>query len=324
MKVLSVSVPLPGPGDPNTMAPLARQHDALRAIGVDVRALEIRGVSKVKYLTSLRQLHREVDRVDLVHAHYGYAGWLGRLQRTKPLVVSFMGTDLLGVPVESGGITKMSAAVVQADRWFARLADVVIVKSEQMAEIVKPVPSHVIPNGVDLDEFAPRSKKAARAKLGWVDNATKVLFPGDPSNLRKGYSLARAAVDRLIETTGHSVDLIALHEVDASLVPTYMNACDVMIMASIFEGSPNVVKEAMACDLPTVSVRVGDVGSLFDSVESGYTIVDRDANAMADALRETLCSDVTVTGRDALIAKGLGAEQVAQRILDVYERALSA
>ena len=103
MRVLVVTPELPRPGKPNTLAPLARQVESLRGIGLDVKVLEVRGVKRLKYLQNLPRLWRMVDDCDVVHAHYTFCGWLAKAQRKRPLVVSFMGTDLMGVvPLGTG------------------------------------------------------------------------------------------------------------------------------------------------------------------------------------------------------------------------------
>lgn len=322
MRVLSLSVPLPTAEDPNTMAPLARQLDSLRQAGVEVDTIEIDGPPKLKYPMTLVDLYRALPEVDLVHAHYGYAGWLGRCQLRKPLVVSFMGSDLLGIPDATGAVSRSSALTVAMDRWFARTVDTVIVKSPQMAEIVAPVPCHVVPNGVDIESFRPLARAEALERLGWSDGVRRILFAGNPARAVKGYPLAEAATAVARTKVDEPIELVALHQVDGNDVPLYMNACDVMIMASFFEGSPNVVKEAMACDLPVVSVPVGDVEHLFDGV-GGYVVRPRDAEELGLALSTALMNQAPVEGRAAILAKGLDLESVAQRLVSIYREVIA-
>src|SRR3990170_1640432 len=97
-----VTPQLPTPARPGSMAPTARQIESIRALGVDVQVLEIRGVKRLKYLQCLGSFRSAARSADLIHAHYGYCGWLARSQRSKPVVVSFMGDDLLGTPDLTG------------------------------------------------------------------------------------------------------------------------------------------------------------------------------------------------------------------------------
>jgi glycosyltransferase involved in cell wall biosynthesis len=304
------------------MAPLARQIESLRALGAQVDVLEVKGISKLKYVRAIPTLYQRVSAVDIVHAHFGYCGWLARTQLSKPLVVSFMGDDLLGTPDEAGRIDLISKLVVQLDRWFAHTADAAIVKSAEMAEVLKPVKTYVVPNGVDMRAFYPMDREKARSKLGWPEGRRYILFPGDPDNPRKQFSLAQAVVKKASRQTREPLELVPLKRVAPTQVPFYMNACEAMIMASYVEGSPNVVKEAMACNLPVVSVPVGDVPELLTGVP-GYAVCPRDADALAEALACALNSHQPVEGAVVLKRRGLDLEIVAQVLIGIYEEVLT-
>jgi glycosyltransferase involved in cell wall biosynthesis len=323
MRVLIVTIPLPTASQPNSMAPLLAQIRSLQAIGVGVDVLEIRGLPKVKYLLAWSALQRYARQVDLVHCHYGYCGWLGRAQLQKPVVVSFMGDDLLGTPDVNGNKTLASRGVVQLDRWFARTVDAVIVKSAEMARVVHPVEAHVVPNGVDLGVFRPIERRLARARLGWPQERRYVLFPASTTNPHKCYPLAQAAVARASAKINQPVQLVPLERVPADTVPLYMNACEAMVMTSFAEGSPNVVKEAMACNTPIVSVAVGDVPELFAGV-SGYALCPRDERLLGEALAGVLTRPPQAHGRAAIQAKGLDLDSVARRVLGIYTTVVSS
>ncbi len=323
MRVLVVAPPLPTSNEPNTMPPLSRQIHSLQAHGLEIDVLEMRGLPKVKYLQLIPRFLRRAARADLIHAHYGFCGWLARLQIGKPVVVSFMGDDILGTPDETGRLSLASRAVVAIDRWLARCVNAVIVKSAEMAEIVKPVTAHVVPNGVDLTLFRPIDRAQAQQQLGWPRDKRYLLFPGNPDNPRKGFPLAQAAVQLASEQSGQPFELVPLRNVLPDQVPLYMNACEAMLLTSQLEGSPNVVKEAMACNLPVVSVPVGDVETLLQNA-TGYTVQPRDPARLATALLQVLALDPQqIQGRAALQQQGLSLEQVAERIITIYKQVLS-
>jgi glycosyltransferase involved in cell wall biosynthesis len=322
MRVLMVTVELPTPERPGTLAPLARQIDSLRAAGLHVDVLEIKGMPKLKYAVALRRLWALAPQADLIHAHYGFCGWLARLQRRRPVVVSFMGSDLLGSPDPTGRISRLSQLEVQANRWLARLADAVIVKSAEMAELVAPVPAHVIPNGVDPRLFRPIPPAEARAALDWPPGRRYVLFPGSPANPRKNFPLAKAAVEHAATRLGEPIELVPLGGVAPDRVGLYMNACDVMTMTSYLEGSPNVVKEAMACDLPVVAVVVGDVPELLAGVKH-CAICPRDPAALGVALEQVLRDGQRTNGRLALQRLRLDLDSVARQVIRIYEDVLA-
>lgn len=304
------------------MAPTARQIESVRALGVHVEVLEVRGARRLKYLQRLGDLRARVASADLVHAHYGFCGWLARSQRSRPVVISFMGDDLLGTPDHAGRIGRASRCVVSIDRWLARKVDAVIVKSPEMARIVAPVSAHVIPNGVDLEAFRPIDKREARARLGWLEHTPYVLFPGRPEEPRKGFPFARDVVACAARLLGTSPELVALGGVSPDRVPLYMSACDAMVLTSLWEGSPNVVKEAMACNLPVASVPVGDVSELLAGVD-GCVVCPRDVQRLARGLAHLLQRSRRTNGRLAVTRKGLDLPSVARRVLAVYQDVLS-
>ena len=317
-----VTPQLPSQGRPGTLAPTVRQIESVRALGADVSVLEVRGIKRLKYLQSLGRLWSLARSVDLIHAHFGYCGWLARSYVRKPVVVSFMGDDLLGTPDWAGRVGAASNLIVQIDRWVARTVDAVIVKSSEMARVVAPVPAHVIPNGVDLQAFSPMNAARARSALGWSEGDRYVLFAGNPDSPRKGFPLARAAAAQAAAAMTERLKLIPLSQVPPERVPLYMNACDALLMTSFLEGSPNVVKEAMACNLPVVSVPVGDVPELLTDV-SGCAVCARDASDLASALAQILHHGQRTNGRVVLERRGLDLPSVARRVVDVYIDVLS-
>jgi len=321
MRVLMVTTPLPTSVRPGSMAPAARQFASMLTVGVEVEILEVKGIKGLKYLQCQPRLSTLAASVDLIHAHYGYCGWLARSQFRKPVVVSFMGDDLLGTPDVAGRASLFSKIVVQLDRWFAHTTDAVIVKSAEMAKIVAPVKAHIIPNGVDLETFQPTNADEARAQLGLDAHKRYVLFPGRPSEPRKGFALAQAVMAKVSTLLAQPLELLTLWGVAPDRVPLYMNACNAMLLTSFWEGSPNVVKEAMACNTPVVSVAVGDVPELLAAVE-GCTVCPRDVDVLADTLVKMLNTATRSAGRSALKRKGLDLCSTAQKIKAVYQDVL--
>jgi glycosyltransferase involved in cell wall biosynthesis len=321
MRILAITPELPTAGSPGSMAPGARQIQSLRDLGLDVTVQDMRGTRVLKYLKAPGRMRRELGRIDLIHAHFGYCGWIARMQWRVPVVISFMGDDLLGTPQANGDLEWFSRVMVQANKRLAKWVTQVIVKSQEMAEVIAPVPCHVIPNGIDTRLFRPLPQAEALQKLGWDDQKTYLLFPGNPDNPRKGFALASEATQVAEQQLGRPIELVPLWRVDPDLVPFYMNACHAMWMTSRIEGSPNVVKEAMACDLPVVAVPVGDVEQLCTGV-SGYAVCPRQPEALGTRMASLLQNRPAVHGRQNIEARGLSLEKVAQRIAYVYRLAL--
>jgi hypothetical protein len=178
--------------------------------------------------------------------------------------------------------------------------------------------AHVIPNGVDLNLFHPIEQAEARQLLG-LDPAKKyVLFPYNPKEERKRFDLIQAAVSLAREQVP-SLELLMARGLPQEQVAIYMNAADVLLLASLFEGSPNAVKEAMATNLPVITVDVGDAAELIGPTAGCY-LVPREASAMAEKLIEVCRRGGRTNGREWI--RKLSMETVAEQIVEVYAATL--
>jgi teichuronic acid biosynthesis glycosyltransferase TuaC len=322
MKVLVVTNMYPSPERPHWGAFVRSQVESLTALGVENVICEIEGWKSVaRYAHALRSLPELARReqVDLVHAHYGLSGAAATGVRSVPLVVSFCGDDLLGRPDEKGRITSKSRWLVNVSRIAARRADAVIVKTEEMRRKIPEVADvEVIPNGVDLTRFAPVPRETARTKLGWPADGQVLLFAGAPGEPRKNWPLAQE-VEKRLQAAGLPVRLVAFHDRPQQELALAMNAADVLLLPSFHEGSPNVVKEAMAVNLPVVAAPVGDCAERLAGVTPG-TVAPLQPEAFAAATEQALRAGARSNGREKVAPLELSA--VAKRVLDVYERAL--
>jgi glycosyltransferase involved in cell wall biosynthesis len=192
----------------------------------------------------------------------------------------------------------------------------VIVVSEHMkGELPPGVAAHVIPSGLDFGLFRPIPRDEARRHLGLPLDRRLVLFAGSPDWPRKRYALARQAVDVLARTL--PADLVVAWGVPHDDIPYYMSACDVMAFTSMLEGSPNVVKEALACDLPVVSVPVGDVPDRLRGVANCELCADERPETIAAALERVLRRGGRSTGRAAV--RELDERLLTQRVIEIYQ-----
>lgn len=319
MRVLVVTNMYPSRERPDWGPFVRSQVESLAALGIDNHVYEIEGWrSARRYATALRELPGLARGFDLVHAHYGLSG-LAAVRVDAPLVVSFCGDDLLGRPDPRGRITPRSAVLARLSRWAAVRADGVIVKSEQMRHLLPSgVDVEVIPNGVDLSRFTPVPTREAREHLGWPLDDRVLLFAGKPHEPRKNYPLAEEVEHRLTQR-GHQVRLMAVHGRPQAELSLAMSAADVLLLPSYHEGSPNVVKEAMASNLPVVAAPVGDCADRLAGVFPG-NVVPRNAASFTDAVDRVLRAGVRSNGRAQLAPLELGT--VATRVLAVYERAV--
>jgi glycosyltransferase involved in cell wall biosynthesis len=286
------------------------QVEDLRRLGVTATVLAFDGRShKSRYLTTAPWLRRVLSggRYDLVHAHYGLSGAVAALQFATPVVTTFHGSDAW-VP------------------WQRRVSRVVARRTQPIA--VAPViaaslgalDAPVIPCAVDLDLFAPSDRTQARRALGWPQDASCVLFPASRNDttkqVRKQVGLFDATVERLRlnvpRVFAASLDGLSRQEVSLA-----MNAADVAVLTSLWEGAPVGVKEALACQTPVVSVEVGDVSAVLPGLP-GCAIVPRDPEALAKGVEGALHA-----GRDARLREAMhdyGRRPIAERVLGVYRR----
>jgi glycosyltransferase involved in cell wall biosynthesis len=211
---------------------------------------------------------------------------------------------------------------VAANRILSRLVEGVIVKSEEMRRVLPAgvrVSAEVVPNGIDMHLFRPVERHAARARLGLDRDRRYVVFPADPSIPRKAYAVVERAVDTL-RGGGLDIELLAVHDRPQAQVVDFYNAADVVVLPSLWEGSPNVVKEAMACSVPIVAADVGDVREILGTT-AGCAIVDRTPAAFASAIRAAFDAPAGRTHGRAAIAH-LAADRVARQVRRIYETAI--
>ena len=277
---------------------------------------------------------------DVLHANYGLTAPMALAQPNLPVVLTLWGSDILGRPAP-------------LSRFCAKRADAVIVMTDEMAAATG-TDCHVIPHGIDLDVFRPFSSEVARDVLGWRQDAKHVLFPYAKQRAVKDFPRAERIVDavrdrlatqpvavevgdgtgslradatdgpttatgdggRDVDGTGAvgDVELHAIHGVPHDRMPLYLNAADAVLLTSKSEGSPNAIKEALACNAPVVSTPVGDVPDLVDGVRNA-TVASTD-EALVDALATVLARGEPADGRRKMTE--LSAERMGERIRAVY------
>jgi glycosyltransferase involved in cell wall biosynthesis len=289
---------------------IQEQADSLKYFGEMVDFLLIKQKGIKGYLQALPKLNARIRdfKPDIIHAHYGLSGLLANLQRKIPVVTTFHGSDI------------NDSKVLRWSKWAIRLSAHSIFVSQKIVDIANVRKRYsLLPCGIDTKIFCPVGKMEARQKLGWDAKATYILFAGSQDNAIKNYSLAKKAVD-LIEGT----KLIELKGYSRNEVNLALNAADVALMTSFSEGSPQLIKEAMACNCPIVSTDVGDVKELIDGTNGCY-ITTFEINSVIENLQKSLnfaATEGRTNGRSRLEMAGLTDKQIAAKLIEIYKHCL--
>lgn len=294
----------------NRYAPfIVEQADALQQLGCEVEWFGVKGKGIAGYLKAIPKLRARIKELkpDIIHAHYGLSCLVANLAtRRVPVVSTYHGSD---INVKS--VLPFSKVAMWLSAWN-------IFVSQRNVDIAKP--RHhwsLIPCGVALSNDQLQTREEACKALGWSMDEKKVLFAGAFDNSVKNSALAK----NVISTFG-DVELIELKGYTREQVNALMCAASCLLMTSKTEGSPQVIKEAMACGCPIVSVDVGDVVERTSGVEGCYVVPSREPKEIASALKKVLAFNGKTNGRERIINDGLTNELVAKRIVEIYNEVL--
>ena len=286
---------------------ILEQAEALKTLGCEVVFFGLRGKGMGGYLSNLSALKKQIKvfRPDVVHAHYGLSGLLVNLQREVPVVVTYHGSD-----INDKKVLRYSKMTIRLSAWN-------VFVSSQTLEIAKPKRKFsLIPCGIDLSDMQLTPKAEARQRMGLDETKKYILFAGAFDNAVKNAPLAKEAVAMLHDG---NVELLELKGYSREEVTLLMCATDALLMTSHTEGSPQVIKEAMACGCPVVSVDVGDVKERMKDVEGCFVAETREPKELADLLQKAVNMEGKTNGRAKIVADGLDNRQVAERLKDIYE-----
>lgn len=288
---------------------ILEQAEALRRVGCCVEFFGVTGKGVKGYLKSLPELKRKIKEYDpdIVHAHYGLSGLLACLQRKVPVVVTFHGSDI------------NETKVLPFSRMAMRLSAYSIFVSQKNVDRSRPPRGKwtLLPCGVDLTDLQLTPQQEARSRMGLKADGQYVLFAGAFDNAVKNAALAKETMRLLPE-----VELLELKGYTREQVTLLMCAANVLLITSHTEGSPQVVKEAMACGCPIVSVDVGDVAERTAGVE-GCFMTERMPEDIADKLRKVIASNGRTNGRERIEELGLTNDLIAQRLMEIYAQVVN-
>lgn len=250
------------------------QIQGLKKLGCEFQVCFVRGGGWKSYIRAWRSLQRAIIdyQPDIIHAHYGLCALIANLQCKVPVVATYHGSDINEKKV----------------RWLSKIAiglseKNIFVSTSLRCIVNNPKRSEVIPCGVDISKFYPMDKWKCREILGMNQRKTYILFSKEFADEVKNYPLAKNAVEQL----GKNVELLEFYGYTREQVPLLYNAVDCGLLTSFTEGSPQFVKEAIACGCPIVSTDVGDVKEVINEVKNAFIStyeVDHVVNRLQKAL----------------------------------------
>ncbi len=286
---------------------IIEQAEALKKQGCQVEFFGLHGKGLWGYVKNLPALRHQMKSFcpDVIHAHYGLSGLFANMQRRIPVVTTYHGSD-----INDKSVLRFSRMAICLSAWN-------VFVSTKTLEIAKPKKKYsLIPCGIDLSDLQLTEKSAARQKMNLSAEKKYVLFAGAFDNKVKNAPLAKEAVSLFRD---NNVELLELKGYSRDEVTLLMCAADAFLMTSFTEGSPQVVKEALACGCPIVSVDVGDVKERTQGVEGCYVAKTREPQELAELLRNAMTFERKTKGRERILADGLDNCQVAAKLTDIYQ-----
>ena len=300
---------------------VTEQGEAIHALGHDVEYFLVKG----NYISAVRTLKKKIRefKPDIIHAHYGLSAITAELQSDVPVVTTFHNGETHNWWVNL--ITSlMSLRAIHVIYVAQHIRDLVYFKAKNYS---------IIPCGVSLEDCFLMDKAEARKQLGWSDDKKYILFGGAFSNTRKNYALLAEAVDRLkIEDRTLQIECVEMKGLSRAECVLRMNACDVFALPTKNEGSPQALKEAMACNCPIVATDVADIKHLLGDLQGHYVLPSKkgkgawwvgdehSSGELAELLKEAFAFEGKTQGRERIKELQLMNEQVAKQIVEVYKQ----
>ncbi len=287
---------------------ILEQARALEAQGCEIRFFGLQGKGIGGYIRNLPLLKKEIKafQPDIIHAHYGLSGLFANMQRRIPVVTTYHGSD-----INDKKALRFSKMAMRLSAWN------IFVSRQTLGKAQLKKNYSLLPCGIDLSELQLTGKTEARQQMHLTHDKKYVLFAGAFDNRVKNAPLAQQAIENLHDDR---VTLLELKGYTREEVTLLMCAADALIMTSFSEGSPQVIKETLACGCPIVSVDVGDVKERVEGVDGCYVAKTRESNELADLLRKALLFEGKTKGREKIVADGLDNRQVAEELLTIYNR----
>jgi teichuronic acid biosynthesis glycosyltransferase TuaC len=302
------------------------QAEKLQSLGIELEFFAVTGNGISGYIKSAKKLNAFLQdkTFDVIHAHYSLCGWVAVLARPKiPIVLSLMGDDTYGTYYKPNKVLLSSRYLTILTCLIQPFVNAIISKSKNIDRFVyRRKIANIIPNGVNLDQFQDY-KRDFKVELGMDLQKKYLLFLANIDDKRKNFKLIQEA-NKLLNDD--KIEIIAPYPVPHDKIVKYLWSADVFILSSFMEGSPNALKEAMACNCPLVTTNAGDAFWVIGNTE-GCFAAEFDAKDLSEKILKALdfaAKHYRTKGRQRLLELELDAESVAQKIITVYEKLLNS
>ena len=309
MKVLIVHSGNAVGGNSERYTFVREQGENLRALGAEVEYFAIVGKGAIGYLRNYKRLKEVIKtyQPDLIHAHFGLCGALCVLQSKVPVIITCHNGETLtkyGNIISSFAVQRAKHTICVAQHIYDKL-------------YLKPRHYTIQPCGIEVTDVV--DKDIAKQKMGLPNDKYNILFGGSFTNLRKNVALANAALDILKRD---DINLIEMKGFSREQVTLLYNACDMLLLPTKSEGSPQVLKEAMAYNCPVVATDVADIAYLLDGVSNSY-VTSFDPQDVAEKIARVLEGGQRTNGRERIEQLKLENSQVAKTIYSIFQQVLS-
>ena len=320
-KTIKILAVIPGSDNPASMIFAKDQVASINKQGVESKIFFLQSrLSPGQLLKSIGLFRREIKefKPDIIHAYYGtVTSFFSAISTRKPLVITFQGSDINKTP--SDGFVRDLFGRILSNLSVLRASSVICVSPKLKNQIWwQRNKVHVIPNGINIDLFAPMGKEEVRKSLEWNQEEKVILFNANNPKIKR-LDLAELVITEI----NKNIPNARLHVLKGSTPPRdialYLNACDCLLLCSDSEGSPMIIKEALACNTPIVSVDVGDVKERISGLK-GTFIADKTPVSLAETIIKILLYEERTLGRQKLVDDGLSEVDVAKSIVSIYKK----
>ena len=300
-------------GDSARYTFVQEQGRSLEQLGCEVAYYAVVGKGIRGYLRNVKPLRKKIHEFqpDVVHAHFGLCGMVAVLASRKKVPVV--------ITCHNGETLSKSANIISS--LAIHRADYTICVAQHIYDKlhIKPKTYMIQPCGIDLKDLPLVDKAKAMKEMGLSSDKINILFGGSFSNARKNAPLAQAAIALLKRD---DINLIEMKGFNRHQVALLFNACDMLLLPTKSEGSPQVLKEAMACNCPIIATDVADISYLLQGVTNSYVTSFDPADVAEKIMRVIECGERS-NGRDRINELKLDNPLVCETILGIYKEVLS-